>query len=299
MSAGKGAIERMFCMLGYHRADPAAAWNGGIGFSRCLGCGVELVQRPGAGWTPVPRGYAVIWRPLADRPALAGHAQAKTTAFSLARLTHGARRLGAAAGRTLDRFHAPPDHASRNYRYLAQRIGSAQTVLLSALCDADAANDALLLLAAMLREERGGRLLLIDATLGSDGVSVPLGAAGKPGLSEVRPDDPWSVVEVMRILARPDMILLGAGQRSAAGRPDHIAALLPFLTERFDHILIQQRAIMADSRNLALATRADLIWALAEEGRSPMANLHAARDAFRANGIADVGLILTVPAHGG
>lgn len=299
MLAGKGAIERMFCMLGYHRAGPAAAWNGGIGFSRCLGCGVELVQRPGAGWTPVPRGYAVIWRPLADRPALAGHAQAKTTAFSLARLAHGARRLGAAAGRTLDRLHAPPDHASRNYRYLAQRIGSAQTILLSALCDADAANDTLLLLAAMLQAERGGRLLLIDATLGGDGVSAPLGASGKPGLSEVRADDPWSAAEVMHVLPRPDMILLGAGQHPGAGRPHHIAAMLPFLTERFDHILIQQRAIMADSRNLALATRADLIWALAVEGRSPMANLHAARDVFRVNGIADVGLILTVPVHGG
>ncbi len=71
MLTGEGAIRRMFCILGYHRADPVAAWNGGIGFSRCLGCGVELVQRPGAGWTPVPRGYAVIWRPLAERPALA------------------------------------------------------------------------------------------------------------------------------------------------------------------------------------------------------------------------------------
>ncbi|MBA4089097.1 MAG: hypothetical protein C0494_00715 [Sphingobium sp.] len=287
----------MFCILGYHRADPAAAWNDGIGFSRCLGCGVELVQRPRAGWSPVPRGYAVVWRPTAERPVLAGHAPARTTGFLLARLADGARRVGAAAGRTLDRFHAPPDYASRSYRYLAQRIGSARTILLSALCDADAANDTLLLLAAMLQAERGGRLLLIDATMGADGVSVPLGAGGKPGLSDIRTDDPWSAVEMMQMLARPDMILLGAGQRPAAGRPDLVAAMLPFLAERFDQILIQQRAIMADSRNLALATRADLIWALAEEGRSPMARLAAARDAFHANGIADVGLILTVPAQ--
>ncbi|WP_416464972.1 hypothetical protein [Sphingomonas sp. VDB2] len=289
----------MFCIGGYHRADPAAAWNDGIGFSRCLGCGVELVQRPGARWTPVPRGYAVVWRPLSERPALAGQVPARTTSFPLARLADGARRIGAAAGRTLDRFHAPTDHASRSYRYLAQRIGSARTILLSALCDADAANDTLLLLAAMLQAERGGRLLLIDATLDDAGLSVPLGAGGQPGLSDIRPDDPWSAVEVMQLLARPEMILLGAGQRPAAGRPDLVAAMLPFLAERFDQILIQQRAIMADSRNLALATRADLIWALAEEGRSPMARLAAARDAFHANGIADVGLILTVPTHGG
>lgn len=288
----------MFCMGGYHRVDPAAAWNDGIGFSRCLRCGVELVQRPGARWTPVPRGYAVVWRPLAERPALAGRVPARTTGFALTRLADGARRIGAAAGRTLDRLHIPPEHASRSYRYLAQRIGEARTIVLSALCDADAANDTLLLLAAMLQAERGGRLLLIDATLGDEGVSVPLGAADQLGLSDVRADDPWSAVEVMQLLARPGMLLLGAGRRPAAGRPDHIAAMLPFLADRFDHILIQQRAIMADSRHLALATRADLIWALAEEGRSPMAQLHAAREAFHANGMSNIDLILTVPPHG-
>ncbi|MEC3947381.1 hypothetical protein [Sphingobium sp. HWE2-09] len=289
----------MLCILGHHRADPAAAWNDGIGFSRCLGCNASLVQRPGAGWTRVPRGYAVVWRPVADRPALGSQA----TPTSLARLSLGARRIGAAATRALDRGQPPVEPASRSYRYLARRIGSARTVLLSPLCNTDVANDTLLLLAAMLQDERGGRLLLIDATLGGDGIGSLLGAHGKPGLSDIRPRDPWSAVETMRLLARPNMILLGAGQHPATGRPDHLAAMLPFLAERFDHILIQQRGIMADSRNLALAARAELVWTLAEEGRSPMPRLAQARDAFRANGLPDVGLILTVPmprsAHGG
>lgn len=282
----KGAIRQMLCRWGYHRADPAALWNGGIGFSRCLHCGAELVQRPGAGWAQVPRGYAVVWRPAADRPALTSRISPPSR---IARLS---RRLR-------DQLHAPIEQPSRRYRYLARRIGDARTLLLSALCDVDPANDALLLLAAMVQQEQGGRVLLIDATLADNGVSALLGGRGHAGLSEVQADNPWSAVEAMRLLARPDMILLGAGLNPAAGRPEHIAAMLPFLTERFDHILIQQRGIGSDSRNLALARAADLVWTLAEEGRSPMARLTDARDAFHAHGIVPAGLILTVPAHGG
>lgn len=280
----------MLCIWGYHRADPAAAWNGGIGFSRCLGCGAELVQRPGAGWARVPRGYAVVWRPATQQPALTA-----TRAFprpsSIARLS---RR----AGQALDRLRTPVQQPSRSYRYLARRIGDARTIVLSALCDADAANEAMLLLAAMVQEEQGGRVLLIDATLADEGISALLGAKGHQGLSEVRAEDPWSAVEAMRLLTRPNMVLLGAGRDPAAGRPDRIATILPFLVERFDHILIQQRAIGSDSRNLALARAADLVWTLAEEGRSPMARLTDAQAAFHAHGIVPAGLILTVPAYG-
>ncbi|KQN04207.1 hypothetical protein ASE85_20965 [Sphingobium sp. Leaf26] len=277
----------MLCRWGHHRVDPAAAWNGGIGFSRCLLCSAELVQRPGARWARVPRGYAVIWRPAAERPALAPRKDARPSL------------IGRLSRRLRDHLHMPVEQPSRRYRYLARRIGKARTILLSALCNADSANDALLLLAAMVQQEQGGRVLLIDATLANDGVSALLVGRGHAGLSEVRAEDPWSAVEAMRLLARPDMILLGAGRNPAAGRPEHIAAMLPFLTERFDHILIQQRGIGSDSRNLTLARAADLVWTLAEEGRSPMARLHDARDAFRAHGIAPAGLILTVPAHGG
>lgn len=279
--ARKGVTGRMLCIWGYHRVDPAAAWNGGIGFSRCLGCGAELVQRPGAGWTRVPRGYAVVWRPATEQPALA--ARGKT---------------GQSPLQVIDNRPPPVEPPSRSYRYLARRIGKARTILLSALCDADAANDALLLLAAMVQAEQGGRVLLIDATLADDGISALLGANSHAGLSEVRADDPWSAVETMRLLARPDMVLLGAGLNPAAGQPERIAAMLPFLADRFDHILIQQRGIASDSRNLSLARAADLVWTLAEEGRSPMARLNAARDAFHAHGIIPAGLILTVPAHG-
>lgn len=285
--AAKGAIGRMLCIWGHHRADPADAWNGGIGFSRCLGCGAELVQRPGTGWTRVPRGYAVVWRPAAERHALAHDASRRSP------IARWSRR----AGQALDHLRPAVEQPSRSYRYLARRIGNARTLLLSSLCDAQVANDSLLLFAAMVQEERGGRVLLIDATLADDGIGAVLGGKGRQGLSDVQGQDPWSAVEAMRLLARPDMVLLGAGLNPSAGQPDRIAAMLPFLTERFDHILIQQRGIGSDSRNLALARAADLVWTLAEEGRSPMARLKDARAAFHAHDITPAGLILTVPAR--
>lgn len=264
----------MLCTLGFHRADQAAAWNGGIGFARCRDCATDLVQRPGARWRAVPRGYAVVWRP------------AEPAAPPAARL-------------------APPAGvpASRDYRHLVRRLaaqGSPRTLLLSAECAAQAANDTLLLLAAMLQDELGGRLLLIDATLAEDGVSAPLGAAGEAGLSDMAGDDPWLAVERMRMLARPDLYLLPAGRNPAGGAPDRLAAMLPFLARHFDHLLIQQRSIVADTRNLALATRADCVIVVAEEGRTPMARLDAARALYAASGIAPAGVILATgdPRHG-
>jgi hypothetical protein len=138
-------------------------------------------------------------------------------------------------------------------------------------------------------------LLLIDATLGAAGVSATLGAGDTPGLSDLSSDEPWAAIELVRMLPRPHLFLLGAGLTPAAGRPDRLAPLLPALARRFDHILIQQRSAEDDTRHLALAAQADLLLVLAEEGRSPMARLRAARDAYRGHVRAPVGLVLTVP----
>ncbi|MFY9352030.1 hypothetical protein [Sphingobium sp.] len=264
----------MLCTLGFHRADQAVAWNGGIGFARCRDCATDLVQRPGARWRAVPRGYAVVWRPAVP-------------------VTAPAARLAPPAG-------AP---ASRDYRHLVRRLaaqGSPRILLLSAESLLSVANDTLLLLAAMLQDELRGRLLLIDATLAEDGISASLGAAGAAGLSDIAGDDPWLAVERMRMLARPDLYLLPAGRHPASGAPDRLAAMLPFLARHFDHLLIQQRSIAADTRNLALATRADCVVLVAEEGRTPMARLHAASALYASNGIAPAGVILAAsdPRHG-
>jgi hypothetical protein len=290
----------MLCMLGIHREQAEVAWNGGIGFSRCRGCGTELVRRPGARWRRVPQGYAVVWRPRTDTVATALTVPA--AAADRPRLSIAMQSVSRAVARLADGAPFPTPRASLAYRHLARQIrtvaagGQAPRIVsLGAACDAGPANEAALMIAAMMQDELGGRLLLIDATLGAAGVSATLGAGDTPGLSDLSSDEPWAAIELVRMLPRPHLFLLGAGLTPAAGRPDRLAPLLPALARRFDHILIQQRSAEDDTRHLALAAQADLLLVLAEEGRSPMARLRAARDAYRGHVRAPVGLVLTVP----
>lgn len=189
------------------------------------------------------------------------------------------------------------------FRHLARRIGTARsdgrrtaTILLSALCDAAPANDTMLMFAAMLQDELGGRLLIIDATLRNDGVSTALGMAGAPGLSETRADVPSAALEMIQPLPRRSVYLLPAGRRPDTSDAATLPTLLPLLSRRFDHILIQQHAIFGDTRYLPSAAAADLVLLLAEEGNSRMRDLARCRDTFRANAIDRVGLLLALPS---
>jgi hypothetical protein len=189
------------------------------------------------------------------------------------------------------------------FRHLARRIGTARsdgrrtgTILLSALCDAAPANDTMLMFAAMLQDELGGRLLIIDATLRDDGIGRALGIAGAPGLSDARSDAPNAVLEMIQPLPRRSVYLLPAGRRPDTSDPAALPTLLPSLSRRFDHILIQQHAIFRDTRYLPSAAAADLVILLAEEGSSRMRDLARCRETLRANAIDRVGLLLALPA---
>jgi hypothetical protein len=289
----------MLCRLGIHRAGAGVTWNGGIGFSRCAGCGADLVRRQGAGWRPVPRGYAVVWRPKGEAAAALAAPAADVRPSPAT-----ARRLSDAAERLLDGPAAGPIRPSLGYRHLARQIAAARpggdpvrVLSLSAACEAVPANEATLMMAAMMQDELGGRLLIIDATLSADGISGRLNAGDAPGLSDLAVDEPWAAIELVHMLPRPHLFLLGAGRDPAAGRPDRLARLLPALARRFDHILVQQRSPEGDTRHLALAAQADLLLVLAEEGRTPMARLRGVADACRGHVRAPVGLVLTVPAR--
>ncbi|MGE4324301.1 MAG: hypothetical protein AB7E60_14905 [Sphingobium sp.] len=289
----------LLCDLGLHRVDPAIVLNGGVGFSRCLRCGQALVRRPGSRWGLVPRGHAVVWRPVS-----AGRVGRERWSPDRGadHCVHHPAPIQPAMGRS---SVASRPHASRAYRYLARQIADARTdsgaamiVLISAVCSPALSNETLMMLCAMMHDELGGRLLVIDATLTQEGIGAALGADGRPGLSEARAAHPWDVLEMLHLPTRRALFVLGAGYRPGAARPEDMVGILPFLAQRFDHILIQQQAITADTRYLAMAARADLVLVLAEEGGTRMARLAQARDAFRTHGIANVGMVLAVPSAG-
>jgi len=54
------------CSLGRHEAAPGEVRNQGFGFSRCRGCGCDLV-RSSREWRTVPKGFRVAWRRTASR----------------------------------------------------------------------------------------------------------------------------------------------------------------------------------------------------------------------------------------
>lgn len=54
------------CSFGRHEAAPGEVRNQGFGFSRCRGCGCDLV-RSSREWRTVPKGFRVAWRRTASR----------------------------------------------------------------------------------------------------------------------------------------------------------------------------------------------------------------------------------------
>ncbi|MEA1014030.1 hypothetical protein [Sphingosinicella sp. LY1275] len=56
----------LFCRIAKHSPYPSTVRNQGFHFSSCRRCGRDMV-RSGALWTPVPKGFRVVWK-LAETP---------------------------------------------------------------------------------------------------------------------------------------------------------------------------------------------------------------------------------------
>lgn len=54
------------CRLGFHRACEGEVWNRGYYFTRCRGCGTDLVRTAAGKWH-VPKGRKVVWKPKTPR----------------------------------------------------------------------------------------------------------------------------------------------------------------------------------------------------------------------------------------
>jgi hypothetical protein len=102
----------ILCRLGQHQAAPRVRSNGGASFSRCSGCGCDLVLTA-AGWRPVPRGYRLVWRSEPPERA-ADPRQLPLELPEPAWLLSGPRRIARAAS------PSPRPRAPRTGRALAQ-----------------------------------------------------------------------------------------------------------------------------------------------------------------------------------
>jgi hypothetical protein len=50
------------CLLRKHQPASGEVWNHGFFFSKCSGCGKQLVRRRCSRWEEVPKGFKVVWR---------------------------------------------------------------------------------------------------------------------------------------------------------------------------------------------------------------------------------------------
>jgi Mrp family chromosome partitioning ATPase len=201
---------------------------------------------------------------------------------------------------------SPDSPAGLSYRYLARQIdidlprtGGGRTILLSSSVPPTASNEAMLMFSHALAEELGARVLLVDGTFGPEGVGSALGHDGATGLMDLAYDSLHDPFDAVQATSRHNISLLPAGRRRS-GWPmpiatDRVAGLYEQLCHRYDYVLVQQGSIIADTRYLVAAAKADLILVLVEEGVTPVDELDRCLDVFRSHQISSIRLVLCEP----
>lgn len=345
----------ILCSLGWHRPAIKIVRNRAFRFSACATCGIEIVDQGDGVWRPIPRGFRVVWRPVAnartvweDRSAH-GASRSATTAPEMVRqgdvpaadtgrvatpppsvapLAAPATPVAPAPLRPSDATADPDTRkpgiltdfwervrslwpagaeggapASRSYRYLAQQLmvdfppsDRAPIILVSAACTPATEVSATMLLAAMMQDEMGGRLLIVDATLREGGIGDALGHADAPGFLDLLADSVQDPLDLARPSGREHIWVIPAGRAGsrAPHGPDaaHISQIFDAWARVYEHVIVVQQAITTDTRYLPIARAATVVLMMVEEAESRMADITRCTEALSAHGVADVRIVL-------
>jgi hypothetical protein len=49
------------CKMAGHSPQEPGVFNAGLHFTRCSGCGAELIRQQGGRWLPVPQEFRIRW----------------------------------------------------------------------------------------------------------------------------------------------------------------------------------------------------------------------------------------------
>lgn len=193
--------------------------------------------------------------------------------------------------------------ASISYRYLARQLAARfeasernPCIVFSSAESLEASCDVLMMIAYILHDELGARVLLVDGSLTAGGASDRFGYAGEAGLIDYFCESGDTLNDCFRPTANPGVYVLPAGKMPKQGRPavqfQSVKTLLEKLSEQFDYVLIQQGSITLDTRYLAFAQLADLVLLYTEEGGTLVDEYEACQKIFRDYQIQNVGLIM-------
>lgn len=199
-----------------------------------------------------------------------------------------------------------PAMASRSYRYLARQIevdlpaaDGGQAIVISSPDPLTLSNEACLMFAHSLAAELGSRILVVDGTLGEDGVGSALGHAGVPGFLDVVYGVNYPMADLIQRTHHDGVSLLPTGRTGMVQllpiEPARIVEFFKHARSHYDYVLLQQGPIFADSRYLQFASRSDMVLMLAEEGSTPVGVLDRCIEVLRGHQIANVRLVLSTP----
>lgn len=192
--------------------------------------------------------------------------------------------------------------ASISYRYLARELSerfagyeSTPRIVFSCADSLEASSEVLILVAHFLQDEIGGKVLLVDQTFRSGGVSDRFGYTGEAGLAECLFESGHSVTNYIKTTADPGVFVLPAGRVTGQGnRLLNTQSAMSLLDElnQFDYVLMQQGSITMDTRYLDFAQLADLVLLCVEEGKTLVSEFEACQKIFRDYKVQELGLIM-------
>ena len=193
--------------------------------------------------------------------------------------------------------------ASISYRYLSRQLAArftsnerAPCIVFSSADSLETSCDVVMMIAHYLHDELEARVLLVDGSLTSGGVSDRLGYADKAGLIDYFCESGDNLDGHFQPTANPGVFVLPAGRVPNKGRPvvrtGAVKSLLDDLSARFDYILIQQGSITLDTRYMVFAQQADYVLLYTEEGGTLVSEYEASQKIFRDYNIENIGFVM-------
>lgn len=196
--------------------------------------------------------------------------------------------------------------ASRSYRYLARMIeleygrhDPGVALALGSTEDDAASAAALLMLAYSLNAELGSRVLVIDARFKAiaQGVTGRLGLEDRPGLTDLMGQDEMGIEDFVCPTAVAGVDVVPAGNAPAvtlaAWDRMRFAAVLGQAKSGHDIVLMQIGPVLADTRNLLVATQADAVLLFALQNETLVKSLVDSQKLLRTNGMSDVRIVVS------
>ncbi len=194
--------------------------------------------------------------------------------------------------------------ASRSYRYLARQIENdlgetqkAHEVVVTGPGSIEFINQTILMFAYGLKNELGGKIIIIDATFRNQGVGDFLGYEGKPGLMNLLYEGNTKMGQMIKATRVDGIHVLPVGklqeQTNISLKGEKVKAIFQKLGTVYDYIVIQVGPLQNDTRYISLAEYAELVLLLVEEGNTLLGEIESYRTTLENHNISNYQIVMS------